>query len=178
EAVVVAGALRRFGDHPDLFQRLQVDAVLDGALDEPVAQFKRREADAELADGRAEEFALAEIATRHVGQLRIEEALLIRVGGPAHHLEEVRPRLAAGDGGGAVVELDAGLAGQHLQRLAEADLLAFLNKAYDVAVFTTGPAAVALVARVHVERRMGVVVERTEALVGRPGGAQRDVAAY
>src|SRR5262249_8850931 len=50
-------------------------------------------------------------------------------------------------------------------------------KSQHVAVFTTGPAPVALAARVHVKRRTVIVVEGAEPLEGGPDGAQVHVAA-
>src|SRR5437870_4083565 len=53
----------------------------------------------------------------------------------------------------------------------------FLNKIDDIALFIAGPTPIALPARIDVERRAVVVVERTEAFEGGPDGAQRHVAA-
>ena len=56
-------------------------------------------------------------------------------------------------------------------------MFVFLNKTQHVAVFPTGPAAVALPPRVHVEGRVVVVVEGAQPLEGGAGRPQRQVAA-
>jgi hypothetical protein len=70
-----------------------------------------------------------------------------------------------------------GAAGEKLQRLGKIDALELLNKLDDVAVFITGPTAVALAARIDVKGGAAVVVEGAEALEGLAGRPEGDVAA-
>src|SRR5439155_11411179 len=72
---------------------------------------------------------------------------------------------------------DSGAPRQQFQRLAKIDALVLLNKADDIAVFTTGPAAVALPARIDIEGGARVVVEGAQGLEGGARGAQGEVAA-
>ena len=69
-----------------------------------------------------------------------------------------------------VRQRDAGPAGEQFQRLAEVDLLELLHELNDVAVLAARPAAVALAARIDVERRTDVVVERAQTLEAWPAG--------
>ena len=61
--------------------------------------------------------------------------------------------------------------------LGEGDVFVFLNKAEDVAVFTTGPAAIALAAGIDVKRGAVIVVEGTEAFELFAGRVQSDIGA-
>src|SRR5262245_62219090 len=52
-----------------------------------------------------------------------------------------------------------------------------LNKSYDVAVFAARPAPIALPARIDVEARSMVIMERAKALIGGAGRTQGNIAA-
>src|SRR5947209_3505428 len=95
---------------------------------------------------------------------------------PPYHVKHEGAALRVGRGGG-FFQRDSGAAGQKFERLDKADAVVLLNKADNVAVFTTGPTAVALPAGVHVEGGPVVVVEGAQALEGGAGLAQGQVTA-
>src|SRR3954465_15343478 len=117
-----------------------------GALVEPALQ---QEGAGRLRVGRRELF---DVELRRRG-VRLDELLplagLLAGGGPA---------LLVGD-------LDAGLAGQYLDRLDERQVLPLLHERDEVAADAAAEALVEPVGRVDVERRRLLVVERAETLV-------------
>src|SRR5262249_36133323 len=106
----------------------------------------------------------------------VEQALVVLLRRPADGVEQLE-LLGRPDRVAVLLELDAGAAGQHLQRLGKADARVLLNKTDDVAVFTTGPPGVAVAGRVDGEGGPRVVVEGAQALEGGAGRAQGNILA-
>ncbi len=71
---------------------------------------------------------------------------------------------------------DSRSAGQKFERLGKADPFVFLNKSEHVAVFTTGPASIALPVRIDDEGGTAIVVEGTQTLERVPRRAQFEIA--
>jgi hypothetical protein len=68
--------------------------------------------------------------------------------------------------------------GQQLQCFTKINPLVFLNKRDDITVFLARPASVALPARIDIERRAMVIVERAKPLKCGADGTQGDIAAH
>ena len=173
EPVVVAVPFIAFGDQPHLFQQVERLLGLDRFLNQPVSQC-RREAEPETAHDVAVELAFAQVEPGRLCHVAVEEALLKLLRCPPY---DVKHTGAAGSmlSKSLIFQRNSRPARQHFQRFQKADMLDFLNKTEHVAVFITGPAAEGLSARIDVERRIVIVVKRTEPLMDGAGLAQRDV---
>jgi hypothetical protein len=75
-------------------------------------------------------------------------------------------------------EDNSGATCQKFQRFGKTDLFVFLHKTDDIAMFPTGPAAIALPAGIDIERRTAIIVEGTQPLEGRALGLERQVTAH
>ncbi len=169
----MARPLVALGNQPDRFQQLQGDAAGLRLAGQPVAG-TRGVTQSVLAHRVADQAAFADVLAGLFRLRIVEQTFVELLGGPAHDIEQTGTTLIAGRA--RRIEVDAGAAGEQLQRLPEADVLELLNKTEHVAVFTTGPAAEILPAGIDGEGGVVVVVEGAESFEGRPGRLQGQVA--
>src|SRR6185437_12393126 len=143
-------------------------------LNEPVA-VERGKAEPEIADGFARKLAGTEVFAGGFGSGIVQQAALVLLLGPVHDAEQPHPGLVLRRR--RVIQLDARAVRQNDAGFLEADLLHFLHEGDDVAVLAAGPTAVALAARIDVERRARIAVERAKGFECWAGRFERNVTA-
>ena len=174
EAVVDAATARlaRLGE-ADLDELLAANVAARGQLPGERVPAAGRPAELVLRDRLVGEAALVEVVERGLrptfepGQHRVVEG--------DRALEDVAEPLLPGVlAGGPLVELDAGLGREHLERLGERQPVALHHEAEDVAALAAAEALPGVADGRHGERGRLLAVERAQALVRGPGLLQLD----
>ena len=172
EAVVgaVAALARRGQARLDQVGHADLAALLQGpAQGVPVG---RRPAQVRPFDRLVGEAALAQVGQGALARGRLRQDGVVERDG---RLDDVVEMPAAGVlAGGPLVDLDAGAAGQDLERLREGEAVAAHDEAEDVAALAAAEAVPALASGRDDEARRLLAVEGAEALVGGPRLLERD----
>ena len=172
EAVVdaVAALARRGQARLDQLGRADLAALLQRpAQGVPVG---RRPAQVRPLDRLVAEAALAQVGEGALARGRLRQDRVVEGDG---RLDDVVEVPAAGVlAGGPLVDLDAGPAGQDLERLREGEAVAAHDEAEDVAALAAAEAVPALACGRDDEARRLLAVEGAEALEGGPRLLQRD----
>ena len=172
EPVVSAATARSHRHEADLGELLRPDVPLLFELAGHRVPAARRPADLEAGDGLVGEAADAEVVERWLAELRARQDDVVEGNGALENLAQAGP--AGVVTGRPLVDLDAGLRGQGLERLGKADAVTLHDEAEDVTTQTAAEALPALPRRSHDEARSLLAMERAQALEGRAGLPQLD----
>ena len=146
-------------------------AVADEPLDERVPRV-RRIADREPLERLRAQSALGEVGARALRLGCLEQDLAIPRDRRLERVPQALPLAVFPSG--PLRELDAGLLGQSLERLAEIEAVPAHQEGEDVTALTTAEAAPRLAVGADDERRRLLRVEGAEPLVGGAGALQCD----